>query len=293
MRPAMRPLPTSVSRAARLLLPLRRPALALALVAVAAAAAGAHDTWLVPTRAAVPAGNVVTLDLTSGTTFPTSETAIQPARVQTARLRLGDAVDTLPTPRRAGHALRFRVPLRTAGVATLWVSLRPNALSLDSALVMQYLHEIGAPDSVRVAYLRQLPIDGRRRWRERYAKHATTYVLVTSPLRPRPAGDASWAEPTGMPFELVPLQDPTTLRAGDTLTVRVLRRGMRVPGIAVGLASAGGRTTALRHTDAGGHVAFVLPADGRWLLRATDLRRSARADTDWESDFATLTLSVR
>jgi len=272
------------------------PAAAATAIALFATVAGAHDTWLLPLRAVVPPGAELLLDLTSGMRFPASETAIQAERVAQARVRLAGSVDTMrPVPRGAARALRFRTPLRRAGVATLWVDLVPREIALDSAAVVGYLHEIGAPDSVRVAYLRQFPAGGVRRWRERYAKHAKAVVRAASPQRPAPAADSSWRTPVGQALELVPDVDPTALRPGDTLRVRLLGAGgAPVPFAAVGFVGAGTRPPGtLARTDAAGRVAFRLPVGGRWMLRATVIRRASSPTLDWESDFATLTGATR
>jgi hypothetical protein len=280
-------------------MPALRPlALSAALVSGVALTAGdpaggAHDTWLVPARAALPPGVDATFDLTSGAAFPANETAVDAAHVRTARVRMAGRTEALPAPATGARALRFRVPLRRTGVATVWVSLAPRPRTLDSAGVLRYLDAIEAPDSVRVAYLRQLPIDGVRHWRERAARHATTHVLVSSPLRPRPSQDASWSAPTGMPLELVPLRDPTALHAGDSVTVRLLARGRPLPHTVVGTVAPDGQTLPARRTDAEGRVTIPLPRAGRWLLRATHLRHVATPRLDWESDFATLTVAVR
>lgn len=271
-----------------------RAAWLLAALALPAAAL-AHDTWLLPLRAVVPPGAELLLDLTSGMRFPANETAITPDRVALARVRLAGAVDTLPTPRRAAHALRYRAPLRRAGVATFWVELAPRELALDSAAVITYLREIGAPDSVRVAYLRQFPAGGVRRWRERSIEHAKAVVRVASPQRPAPAADSSWQAPVGQRLEFVADVDPTALRPGDTLRVRLVGvGGAPVPFTTVGFVGAGRRPAGTRvRTDAAGRVAFRLPAGGRWMLRATVLRRASSSALDWESDFATLTGATR
>ena len=259
------------------------------------AAALAHDTWLLPLRAVVPPGAELLLDLTSGMRFPANETAIKPDRVAQAHVRLAGAVDSLPAPLGAAHSLRFRAPLRRAGVATLWVDLGPRELSLDSAQVIEYLGEVGAPDSVRRAYLRPPPAGGVRRWRERYVKHAKAVVRVSSPQRPAPAADSSWREAAGQALELVPDVDPTALRPGDTLRVRLLGAGgTPVPYTGVGLVGAGTRPAGvLARTDAAGRAAFRLPGGGRWMVRATVLRPAAEPDLDWESDFTTLTGATR
>ena len=275
--------------------PTARTALAVAaLVAAPLAAALAHDTWLLPLRAVVPPGAELLVDLTSGMRFPANQTALKAERVAAARVRLAGVVDTLPPPLAAARSLRFRAPLRRPGVATLWVDLVPRDLALDSADVVHYLAEVGAPDSVRQAYLR--PAGGApRRWRERYVKHTKAVVRASSPQRPAPAADSSWREPVGQALELVPEVDPAALRSGSVLRVRLVdAEGAPVPYTSVGLVGAGAPATGLAaRTDASGRATFRLPGMGRWMVRATVLRRAGSPDLDWESDFATLTGTTR
>lgn len=300
-------------------LPAARPGALSGALPGAASLPRAHDTWILPLRSRVPPGVEVAFDLTSGPRFPARAATVAPERIATARLRLGGRGEPLPPGRSGERALRFQVPLRRAGIATVHVTLVSRAITLDSALVHARLADVAAPDSVWRAYLVQ-PYP--RTWRERSATHATTFVRVASGARPLPPGDRSWQEPTRAALELVPEIDPTGLRTGDTLVVRALRRGMPLRGLAVGLVTgdagaarvatsevsgevrgeptrdrvrkAVGGTT-VRRTDDEGRVRLVLPRAGRWLLRATDLRRPTSDDgtLDWESDVATVTLSVR
>jgi hypothetical protein len=61
----------------------------------------------------------------------------------------------------------------------------------------------------------------------------------------------------------------------------------------VGLVREGDAHGTLQSTDAEGRVTVRLDRAGRWMLRGTDLRRSSKPGTDWESDFTTLTLVAR
>jgi hypothetical protein len=173
----------------------------------------------------------------------------------------------------------------TPGLATVWVDLEPRSLELTPAQVAEYLEETGASSAIRQAWARAGPA---RRWRETYAKHAKTFVRLGEAT-----ADASWATPTGAPLELVPELDPTALRAGDVLPVRLLRRGVPVPAFPLGWVGEGGRHGELTATDAEGRARLPVPRPGRWLVRGTDLRPSTRKGTEWESDFVTLTLRVR
>jgi len=151
--------------------------------------------------------------------------------------------------------------------------------------VAEYLDEIHAAEAIRKAWT---AAPEPKRWREIYTKHSKSYVRVGEPT-----SDLSWAEPAGMPLELVPGTDPTVLRVGDEVSALVLRHGAPVPGFPVGIVHAGDRSATVRITDARGQVSFPLDHAGRWLLRGTDLRISSGGEAEWESDFATLTIEVR
>jgi uncharacterized GH25 family protein len=244
----------------------------------------AHDTWLLARPSTARPGAEVVLELTSGMAFPAPETAIKPDRVARAGVRLAGTTSDLEGRRSAAKFLQFKAQPAKPGVATLWVGLAPKSIELKPAEVKEYLDEIGAPEAVRKAWREQNP----QRWRELYTKHAKTFVRVG-----QPAGDRSWGEPVGLALEIVPEKDPTALRPGEDLPLRVLLQGKPVPSFSVALVRQGEAHGLLKTTDAQGRVAFPIAKAGRWLLRATDVRRSSKPGADWESDFATLTFEVR
>jgi uncharacterized GH25 family protein len=263
---------------------LKRLALVL-LYAALPAAVFAHDTWLSAQHPATPPGSFVTLDLTSGMAFPSPETAIKPDRVARASVRLAGTTSEIKHRKAASKSLRFSERLLKPGIATFWVELAPKAIELKPAEAKEYLDEIGASPAIRRAW----DVAGvSRRWREIYVKYAKAYVRVGSPV-----GDRSWAEPTGVALEIVPEQDPTSLRSGDELSVRVLLKGKAAASFPIGLVRAGDPQGTLTTTDASGRASFRLDSAGRWLLRGTDLHRSSKPETDWESAFTTLTFDVR
>ncbi len=257
---------------------------AVFLGVVFVATALAHDTWLLPSSLRVPVGRAITLDLTSGMAFPADDFAIVPSRVVRADVRLGGTSRALAAPRRAPLALRYRWKPARAGIATIAVELAPKTLVLTPSQVAEYLDEIGAPPALRAAWD---SVAAPKQWHEAYTKHALTFVRVGTPIR-----DSSWATPMRLGLELVPERDPTSLRAGDTLTFRVLRGDHPLADFAVGARPAGASAATLVRTDGAGRARVALPASGLWLLAATDLRRSTRRGLEWESDFTTLTLAV-
>ena len=244
----------------------------------------AHDTWLIPDRFVVERDSVVTLDLTSGMAFPGLDTSIKPERIDRAFCRLAGHRFELTDYSSAPKSLLFKARLSESGVATIWIELKPRSLVLTTKLVKEYLDEIGAPEVIRQQWANA---KRPRRWREAYTKHSKTFVRVGEAQ-----SDRSWAEPVGMQLEIVPEKDPTTLRVGDELAVRVLKNGAPLPNFSVGIVNAGDAKGRIQKTDAEGRATFRLDRGGRWLVRVTELRKSSQAGIDWESNFTTLTFQV-
>ena len=244
----------------------------------------AHDTWLLPAQSRVEPGASVSLGMTSGMDFPKDESAIAANRVGRSGVRVGDAERPFARQEEGEQALRLAVELPRPGIATAWIELAPRTIDLTPDDVAHYLEEIGAPAAV-LARWQAMPEP--RRWRESYRKHVKTFVRVGDG-----ASDRSWAEPVGSPLELVPEQDPTAFRAGDQLTVRLLRGGAPASGLTVAMVRAGEPAAVHRQTGADGRASFTLEHEGWYLVRATDVRPATGKDLDWESDFATLTLEV-
>jgi uncharacterized GH25 family protein len=250
---------------------------------VFASAAYAHDTWIAPDRFDRTCG-AVTLHLTSGQNFDHVETSIDPARVVRAFAHLpGQRLAIKGAPKK--YSLDFTVKVPKKGIAIVGVDLAPKTLELTPEQVEEYLDEIGAADETR-AYWKLHP----GRWRERYAKHAKTFLRCGAPAR----GDEFQLQ-TGMGLELVPQgTDPTTLKVGDTF--RVILVAPKKPlfrTIALALVRQGAGQVANLEPDGQGIVSVVLKEPGRYLLSATDLRHAEEKDLDWESDFTTLTFDVK
>lgn len=253
-------------------------------VLLLATGALAHDTWLLPNRFAVAPKESVTVGLTSGMAFPEDESGPKRERVQQAKCRLAGRTFEIADITAGPKSLLFKTELPAAGIATIWVVLPGRSIELKPEEVTEYLDEIAAPPSVRKQWAEMTP----QRWREHYTKHQKTFVRVGESQ-----GDRSWAEPLGVGLEIVPERDPTGLNVGDEFPIRVLKDGAPHKDFAVNAVAAGETNGETKRTDAEGRIVFRFAKAGQWLLRGTDLRKSAKAETDWESDFATLTLAVK
>lgn len=263
---------------------------ALALTLLIVAQAAAHDTWLISPTNSGRVGTPFRLDLTSGELFPNDDFAIEASRVSRAQVREGHFTRTLPTPTATPLTLRYMWTPKAPGVSTIGIELQPKTLVLAPKLIEEYLGEIDADSGIRATWK---SLGDKQTWTESYTKHAMTYARIT-PAKPDSnwIAEKAWSKPMGLGLELVPERDPTALRGGDTLVVRVLRRGVPLAGFSVGAMREGRSKAIFFRTNAAGRAAVVLDRGGLWLLNGTTLRRSTTGATVWESDFVTATLHV-
>lgn len=255
-------------------------------VALAAVALRAHDTWLQPERFAVTPGATLAFDLTSSDGFVGFQMPIAPERVARMVARLGSAELKPGALASTEKTLRFPVTVDRPGVMVMGLELKARLLELEPDKIETYLREIHAGDDLREAWA---SVPAPRRWRESYVKHAKSFVRVGEP----PAEERAWAVPLGLALEIVPERDPTALKEGDALRVRVLRGGQPLAGFALGFVSAGETREHVAVTGADGRATATLDARGVWLVHGTDLRRVMSTDREWESDFTTMVVEVK
>lgn len=247
-----------------------------------ASLAGAHDTWLLPDRFRAEAGDTVTLALTSGMEFPKNDHAVDPGRIESARLWLAGTEQAIVRTRSEQDHLALSAPLAAAGIAGFAISSKPRDITLEPHQVDEYLAEIGASAAVVAAWRNS----GAGAVHERYRKHATTFVRVGSP------DEASVPAAWGLDLELVPAVDPTSVAAGAVLPFRLVFRSAPLAGATVTLAGVGGGAVTTVRTDESGQAAVTVPVAGLWLLKAVHVRPTSAPGEPWEGDFATLTFEA-
>ena len=243
----------------------------------------AHDTWLSPSDYKADPAQTITFSLTSGMEFPKLDAAIKPERVHQARFRVGEEEGQLKELTAGKDALRFERAFPVAGIATVWLQLRPKDIELTDDDVAHYLEEIRAPAEIEQAWGAR---KGKQKWKELYTKCAKTFVAVG-----KAASDNSWREPVGLALELVPLQDPTTIRAGQSAKFKLLQNAKPVSNAALALHSGGGKPTYV-NTDAEGVATLQFDKAGPALITSVQLQ-PPQGDEAWTSDFTTVTFEVQ
>jgi uncharacterized GH25 family protein len=248
----------------------------------------AHDLFLKLTDYMVSPNAAVRITALNGT-FTSSSNAVARSRVADLSLVGPAGRERVDTARLSGAGTRTLITARTgaSGTYLLGLSIHPSEITLEGPQFNAYLREEGL-DHILEARRRAGELD--RKATERYAKHVKVIFQ---------AGDSRsdrYGTVLGYPVEIVPLQNPYTLRAGDTLKLRLLVNGAPAAGIealAGGRALAGGplRTQHLR-ADADGVVPVLLSSAGTWYVKFISMTRVSEPKLDYVSQWATITFAI-
>jgi len=241
----------------------------------------AHDFWL----AAAPwqPESRVTITANIGETFPVSTDRVAPEGVERWRVYgPGGEITADHEFRGEGPMLATDVVLPAPGayLATMTTAARVERLkgpSFNSYLVEEGLDWVLT--ARRAAGVSEEPAT------ERFARYAK--IVVRNGF----GSGAHLTRPVGFPVELVPMTDPTILRAGHLLTVQLLADGKPVAGAAITARASGGGHPSMGRTDASGHATLPIDREGAWLVRTVHMVPAAQANVpgvEWDSYWATL-----
>lgn len=268
----------------------RAAGLALALLLAGAMAAAAHDMFVKPETFHAAENGEVLVRLLNGT-FSKSENSI-------ARDRLLDVSVVSPAGRArldtaqwgvAGDTSTFRVRTGAAGTYVIGVSTRPRVLELAAKDFNTYLEADGIPD---VLEARRKGGELQRPARERYSKHVKALLQVGA------APGDQFGTALGYPAEIIPLENPYTLKPGAALRVRTLVDGQPAANqyVLFGGRTPSGARIAQRNTrsDANGVATIPLSSRGTWYVKFIRMvKLQGDAEADYESKWATVTFELR
>jgi hypothetical protein len=268
----------------------RKIATVALLLVAAPSLAGAHDLFLTLATFFQRPHSTARVSVMNGT-YTESEGAVSRTRLRDLSLVSGGErrpVDRALWDSASARLAVVHVPLTDAGTYLLGASLLPREITLEGGDFTGYLETEGI---LPILQLRRTRGETNSPARERYAKHVKALLQVGD----RRSDD--YATVLGYPAELVPLENPYSLRRGGTLRVRALVEGMPVAGqtvIAGGRTRRGARIAPRRSTtDSNGVARVRLTPAGRWYVKFIHMEPVESDSLDYESKWATLTFEVR
>jgi uncharacterized GH25 family protein len=260
------------------------------LLLLSAAVAAAHDMFVQPARFYVAENANVLVRILNGT-FSKSENSITRDRLADVSVVSPDGRQRIDTAAwsAAGDTSTFTLRTTGAGTYVAGTSTKPTVIALTAKEFNEYLREDGIPDAL-AARRRAGELD--RPARERYSKHVKALLQVGS------ARSQHYATALGYPAELIPIENPYSLRPGRVLPVRTLVDGRPTANqyVLTGGRTPSGARIAQRSTrsDTDGIARIPVRARGTWYVKFINMRKlDGDTAADYESKWATLTFQVR
>ncbi len=246
-----------------------------------------HDTWLIPSAFAPKPGESVRLRLATSTAFPTSDGAAAPDRIARFTLRTASGLQAVTGYRVEGKFLLADVTPAQPGHAIAVLETKPRVLVMKPAEFAEYLKEEGANE---VLAARAASGNSDAPGRERYRKITKTILCVGD------AKDRAFEQPESLWLEIIPQHSTCGLKAGDSITVRVLFGGRPLAGahLAAGNEGPTGHNYPVNVlTDVQGRATVKLDRAGAWYVRTHRIIPTQNdPQADWQSAFSTLTFEV-
>ena len=175
-----------------------------------------------------------------------------------------------------------------AGTYVVGLSTMPRELDLKAKDFNGYLEEDGIPDTL--AERKKMNELGRD-VRERYAKHVKTIFQ---------AGDKqsdNFKTILGYPVEIVPQNNPYSLKTGGTLSILCLKDGQPLANqvVLTGREDGSGKLIvgASVRTDKKGFAKIKIDGPGKWYAKFINMTRLSDPKLNYESKWATLTFGIR
>src|SRR5262249_3155538 len=177
-----------------------------------------------------------------------------------------------------------RLSFAREGTHLVLLERAAQLITLDAAKFNRYLEEEGLQEALAD---RKRTGEDRQPGRERYSRYLKSLLQVGKPLD-------EVTRPVGHKLEIVPLENPYSLRPGDTLTVRVLFEDKPLANARLAAHHRDGDRTQTQSltTTKDGEATIKLPDAGPWLVRLVHMRRCSAEDADWESFWSALTFAV-
>lgn len=268
---------------------LRKLLLTFVTCLILVAPATAHDLFLRLDTYFLKPNSKVTVRLMNGT-FQQSDGAV-------ARERLQDLTVITPNTRsfseshfawRAeGKTTIIEFETGTAGTYLMGTSTRPREIELKAADFNDYLKHDGIPDTLAARKR-----DGQlgKDVRERYSKHVRAIFQVGDIL------SEDYKKSLHYPVDLIPQQNPYSLRAGQAIKVLCLLEGKPIANqfVMAGWESRNGKLhTLAARADKNGMARIRLRGAGKWFIKFIHMTPLSEPNLNYESKWASLTFEIK
>ena len=263
--------------------------IACALCGLLVASATAHDLFLKLNTYFLPPNSKATVRLMNGT-FGKSDGKVDRDRMRDVILLTPEGnISHPPASDFRDEGEMTLLDLQTAGPGTyvVGISTKPREIDLKAADFNDYLKHDGIPD---ILAARKRSGELGKDVREQYSKHVKAMFQVGN------AHTENFKTPLNYPVEIIPQQNPYSLKVGQTIEVQCLKDGNPIPHqfVMAGWESGKRQSQPVSvRTNENGIARVVLRVAGKWYVKMIHMSPLKEGSLNYESKWATLTFEVR
>lgn len=247
--------------------------------------ADAHEFWLQPKKFKYALGEEIKLDFMVGESFTGEFWDLKKHKAEKMELHRLDGVRDLakevkPT---SGNNLAFKADLE----GTYLFSLQSNTayIELEGDKFNDYLKEDGL-DYILDERTKSGTLS--KKSTEFYSRYAKVLVQTGNKT------DDTYKKKLGLRYEIIPDQNPYTLKAGDHLQCRILFEGKPAAHALVKVWNKVNNTTFLQniYTENDGTMRFPISASGPWMVSSVKMIHSEKEGAEYHSLWASLVFGI-
>lgn len=248
----------------------------------------AHDLFLKTDSFFLKPNSKYTVQIMNGT-FQASEGAVAFARVNDVSvIAAGKRAHPQETDFTKNETTAF-MNLKTgaAGTYVVGLSMKTREIALKAEEFNEYLKEDGLPDTLEE---RRKTGELEKDAKERYAKHVKAILQVGK----KQSDDYKIV--LGYPVELVPQQNPYSLKKGDQIEILCLKDGKPLAGqvVLAGREENGKIIVAPElRSDGNGIIKLRLDGAGKWYVKFINMAKLDDPNLNYESKWTTLTFELK
>lgn len=243
----------------------------------------AHEFWLQPEKFICTRGETINIRFRLGENFKGENWAGNASRINSLKIYMGGAKDDLSKQLSNEKGDSLQVAMFDEGPAMVTFNSTNAFIELEPQQFNAYLKEDGLQNAMDFrATNKQADASGK----ELYQRSVKTLIQVGS------ATNDCFKQPTDLPLDIIPKNNPYTLKNNQALTVKILFNKKPLVNSSVKLWHRLRDTTMLQNlkTNQKGELSFKVHTAGKWMLstvRMSHLDNDAKAD--WQSYWGSLT----
>lgn len=257
----------------------------LLMIGVVWIIASAHEFWLQPKKYRYKVGEEVSIDFMVGESFTGEFWDLQRHKAEKVELHSTSGVKDLTKTVKPTRGKNLSLKAEQEG--TFLIAMQSNAayIEMEGQAFNDYLKEDGLDDIYNERKrLNQLDKPST----EYYSRFAKLMVQVGDKK------DDTFKKVLGLRYEIVPDQNPYTLKTGDYLQCKVYFEGKVLPHALVKVWSKINNTTFLQniYTEKDGSVRFPISTRGEWMVSSVKMIKSEKAGAEYHSLWASLVFEI-